>query len=102
MTLWVWWQSIPLAIREPIKSAAVSTGLTLQTAFWILIGGAIQNGFAGSPGAVAHYFLASWWGVAIGILGSAAYRARQGHIAAENTVPLPNGASAILIPPKGI
>jgi hypothetical protein len=39
--------------------------------------------------------------VAVGLVLPAAYRARQGRVAAENTVNLPNGGSAVLIPPKG-
>lgn len=102
MTIWEHWQRLPPETKEPIKSAIVSTGLALQTAAFALLGAAVQAGEASDPGALARYFIAHWWGVAIGLILPAAYRARQGKIAAENTVNLPNGASAVLIPPKGI
>jgi hypothetical protein len=102
MTIWARWESIPTAIREPIKSGFIASFFALQTAFLVLVGAAAQAGQIGTPVELTHYFCTHWWGVAIGLLLPAAYRARQGKVAADNTVPLPNGGSAILIPPKGI
>ena len=101
MTVWVWWQSLPSQVRSPIKSALVAIGISLQTAFLVLTGAAAQAGQIGDPLTLLHYFSAHWWGVAVGLVLPAAYRARQGRVAAENTVNLPNGGSAVLIPPKG-
>lgn len=101
MTLWAYWQSLPSAIREPIKSGIVATSFALQTGCFVLLGAAVQAGQADTPADTLAYFAGHWWGVAIGILLPAAYRARQGRVAAENTVNLPNGGSAVLIPPKG-
>ena len=101
MNLWERWNSIPPAIREPIKSGFVAIGISLQTAFFVLLGAAVQAGAAGDPGTLLQYFWAHAWGVAIGILLPVAYRTRQSKITAENTVNLPNGGSAVLIPPKG-
>lgn len=99
--MWVWWQSLPSQIREPVKSAVIATTLSAQTAFWVLLGAAVQAGSANDPQTLLTYFWNHAWGVAIGVVLPAAYRARQGRIAAENTVALPNGSSAVLIPPKG-
>lgn len=102
MSLWEQWQQIPPSIREPIKSAVVSISLALQTAFFVLLGAAVQAGQADSPSDFLHYACKHWWGVAIGLVLPAYYRAQQGRRAAENTVALPNGGSAVLIPPKGV
>ena len=101
MTIWTWWAGLPASVREPIKSAIISASLALQTAFLVLTGAAAQAGQIGDPGTLLHYYSAHWWGVAVGLVLPAAYRARQGRVAAENTVSLPNGVSAVLIPPKG-
>jgi hypothetical protein len=102
MIVWAWWGGLPASIREPLKSAIVATGIALQTAFFVLLGAAVQAGQAGDPLTLLRYFWAHAWGVAIGILLPAAYRARQSSVNTANTVNLPNGASAILIPPKGV
>lgn len=101
MNLWERWQHVPPQIREPIKSAVVAASIALQTAFFTILGAAVEAGRASSPGDFLAYAQQHWWGVAIGILLPAAYRARQARTAAENTVNLPNGGSAVLIPPKG-
>jgi hypothetical protein len=101
MTIWERWQLLPSQVRSPIKSGLVATFFALQTAFLVLVGAAAQAGQIGDPLTLLHYFSAHWWGVAVGLVLPAAYRARQGRVAAENTVNLPNGGSAVLIPPKG-
>lgn len=99
MTIWERWQSIPTSIREPIKSAIVAASLALQTAFLVLVGAAAQAGALGSPAELIHYIGSHWWGVAIGFVLPAAYRARQGSVAAASTVQLPSGAIAVITPP---
>ena len=84
-----------------MKRAAVALALATQTAFLIVIGNAAQAGAIGSPQDLWSYFTGHWWGLAVGFLLPAAFRARQGRVAAQNTVNLPNGGSAVLIPPKG-
>ena len=101
MTIWDRWNDLPPAIREPIKSAVVAIAISVQTCFFALLGAAVQAGAAGSPQDLLCYIWTHAWGVAIGIILPAAYRARQGRVAAENTVYLPNGVSAVLTPPKG-
>ena len=101
MTLWMWWQNLPASIREPVKSAAVSAFFALQTAFLVLVGAAAQAGQIGSPQELVHYFVTHWWGVAVGLVLPAAYRARQGRVVAASTVQLPSGATAVITQPKG-
>lgn len=101
MKLWEQWQRLPPSVREPIKSAIVAIAISVQTCFFALLGAAVQAGAAGSPQDLLCYIWTHAWGVAIGIILPAAYRARQGRVAAQNTVNLPNGVSAVLIPPKG-
>jgi hypothetical protein len=102
VTIWERWTSLPPAIREPIRSGFVAISIALQTAFFVLVGAAAQAGQIGTPTELLHYGCTHWWGVAVGLVLPAAYRARQGRVAADNTVPLPNGGSAVLIPPKGV
>ena len=99
MTIWERWESIPPPIREPIKSAIVASFFALQTAFLVLVGAAAQAGALGSPAELVQYITSHWWGVAIGFVLPAAYRARQGSIAANSTVQLPSGAKAVITPP---
>ena len=99
MRIWEQWNALPSSIREPVKSAIIASGIALQTAFLVLVGAAAQAGQIDSPATLAHYFCTHWWGVAIGLILPAAYRARQGHIAANSTVQLPSGATAVITPP---
>lgn len=95
------WSTLPSSVKEPLKSAAVATALSIQTAFLVLVGAAAQAGQVGSPGDLAAYVASHWWGVAIGFILPAAYRARQGATAAANTVQLAGGVSAVITQPKG-
>jgi hypothetical protein len=79
---YAWWEAIPAPVREPIKSACVSAGWTLQTAFWMLFGSASQDGHNTSPADFAGYAWTHGWGIFVGILLPTAYRARQGYSAA--------------------
>lgn len=96
-----YWAGLPAEIREPIRSAIVAMALALQTALLVLVGAAAQAGSIASPGDLWAYIGSHWWGVAIGFVLPAAYRARQGRVAAINTVPIAGGGTAILTPPKG-
>lgn len=99
MTLWERWQSLPPTVREPCRSAIVASTFALQTAFLVLVGAAAQAGAVGSPAELFHYICTHWWGVALGFVLPAAYRARQGSVAANSTVQLPSGAVAVITPP---
>ena len=99
MTIWERWNTVPSAIREPIKSAIVASFFALQTAFLVLVGAAAQAGQVGSPAELLHYCCTHWWGVALGFILPAAYRARQGRVASVSTVQLPSGAKAVITPP---
>lgn len=96
-----WWLALPTAIRNPIQSGLVATAFSVQTAFLVLVGAAAQAGAVASPGDLLAYVGSHWWGVAIGFVLPAAYRARQGSIAAANTVPISGGGTAVISVPKG-
>ena len=84
--LYAWWNAIPAAIREPIRSAAVSGSWTVQTAFWVLLGAASSDGANDTPQHFLQYIGGHYWGVIVGILLPTAYRARQGFLAATSVV----------------
>jgi peptidoglycan/LPS O-acetylase OafA/YrhL len=96
-----WWLSLPAAIREPIRSAAFSAFLAIQTAFLALLGAAIADGHATSPADLSGYIYTHLWGAALGLVLPAAYRARQKSIAVANTIQLLDGTTAVVTPPKG-
>jgi hypothetical protein len=101
------WQGLPAAWQEGIRRASVSAGLSLQTGFLVLVGAAAQANQVGSPGALFHYILGNWWSVAIALILPLAFRARQGVVAAANTVTLgpspgfPSGGKAVVTETKG-
>lgn len=105
MIVWEQWSRLPSTIREPIKSYVVSNLLALQsttqTAFSIGYG----LGLCGTPDAAWHYITtpAVWFGILIGVFGGVGpyHRLRQGYVAAENTVPIAGGGTAVITPPKG-
>lgn len=99
MSIWEQWNAIPAQVREPIRSAVVASALVIQTSFWLLLFQAIKAGQIDSPVHTAIFFWNNGWGVAFGIVLPALYRASQARVAVRNTVPLPNGGSAVLIPP---
>ena len=76
-----WWESLPASVREPCKSATVATGMGLQNGALVLVGAAAADGHLTSPLDLVTYCAGHWWGVAVGVLLPAAYRARQGFIA---------------------
>jgi hypothetical protein len=80
------WFGIPAPIREPIRSAAVSTAWGLQIGACTLVGAGIVEGYASSPQALAGYCVTHWWGTFVGLIGPALYRARQGRLAATSVV----------------
>ncbi len=83
---YAWWEGIPAPIREPIRSATVSASFTVQTAFWMLLGAAAQDGHCTSPADFAGYAWTHSWGCLIAVLLPTAYRAKQGFDAATKTV----------------
>jgi hypothetical protein len=84
------WMSINPAVREPAKSAAVSLFLGIVNALFVSAGTAFSQGAFASPHSTAAWFATSWWGILVGfVFGggvSAAYRGRQGFMAATSTV----------------
>jgi len=97
--LYDFYNGIPAPIREPARSAVVSSAWGLQGAVVTLIGAAAADGQAGSPGSTWHYLLLHWWGAALGIILPAYYRAQQGFKASTQTVSTSSSVSVPQPPP---
>ena len=96
-----WWEGIPSPIREPIRSAAVTVGLSTQLTFWLLFGAAAQDGHLTSPLDFIGYCWTHAWGAVVGILLPIAYRSRQGFASATKTMTTDSYVSVpIVAPPK--
>jgi hypothetical protein len=97
MTVLGWWTSnIPASVRSFVISSAL--GLQSTTVAAIAVGYAL--GLCGTFGATMHFLATAWWGICLGTFFGVGpyYRARQGAVAAANTVQLPDGATAVVTP----
>src|ERR1700734_3403579 len=105
LTLWEHWENLPSSVGEPIKSYVGSTALALQATVQTAFGIGYGLGLCTTPDAAWHYFTAPavWFGILAGVFGGVGpyHRARQGLVAAENTVPIAGGGTAVISPPKG-
>jgi hypothetical protein len=90
---YAWWMSIPATTREPIKSFAVATGLTLTTVVTVLWGTytTLPCVAPPCPEPSLHGFLAylstHWFYGLMGVLISGSFRGRQGYNKANATAP---------------
>lgn len=104
MTIFRWWNGLTPAVREPIKSYVVSTALALQSTFQTAFGIGYGLGLCSTPDTAWHYvtsptvLFSVFAGVFFGV--GPYHRARQGYVAAENTVPIAGGGTAVITPPK--
>ena len=98
-----WWNALPATTREPIQSFVVSSALAIQSTTVAAFAVGYGLGLCGSPEATLHFFGTAWWGIFIGTFFGVGpyYRAKQGAIAATNTVTLADGTKAVITPPKG-
>lgn len=105
MTIYRWWNGLSPAVREPIKSYVVSTLLALQSTTQTAFSVGYGLGLCGTPDAAWHYITspAVIGGILFGVFGGVGpyHRARQGYVAAENTVPIAGGGTAVITPAKG-
>lgn len=98
-----WWFSLPSGIREPVQSFVVSTGMGLWTATTTAVGVGWIYGHCNTFPDTLTYLGTTWWFIVLAAVFGIGpfYRAKQGAVAAANTVQLAGGASAVITPSKG-
>ncbi len=97
MSLWTWYESIPASIREPVRSAVVSSALGLWTALTTSAGIALSDGSLSTPTSTFSWVQEHYWGILIGFVvgasASATHRAQQAQARVANTVTLAGGTT---------